>query len=78
MGDTIDLVIMGVGNSGGTGNVMSALNYSQEKFQEAFDLANHIQNLDLVKLLYSNYSQNKIIVEFTLLGKKRFEELSSL
>lgn len=71
----VDKVIKGIGDTGGFGNVMDALGYDQPKFQEGFDLANAIQNMDLVKLLYSNFTQNKIIVEFTLLGKKRYNEI---
>jgi len=74
--DTINKVIKGVGDLGGTGNVMEALTLGQANFQNGFDLANIIQNMDLIKLLYSNYNQNKIIVEFTLLGKARYESLS--
>lgn len=71
----VDKIIKGVGDTGGTGNIMSALGYEQSQFQQGFDLANEIQNMDLVKLLYSNFNQNKIIVEFTLLGKARYNEL---
>lgn len=73
--EIIDKVIKGVGDTGGTGDVMSALGYSQENFQAGFDIANSIQNMDLIKLLYSNFNQNRIIVEFTLLGKKRYQDL---
>lgn len=50
-------------------NVMEALNYTSEKFQQAFDIALEMDNRNLVKLVYSNFNQGKIIVEFTLLGK---------
>lgn len=67
-------VIKGVGDQGGTtGNVMEYLGYSQADFQKGFDIANEMQNRDLVKLLYSNFNQNKVIVEFTLLGKAAYE-----
>jgi hypothetical protein len=75
---TIDKIMLGVGNAGGTGNVMEYLGYSQESFEEAFMIANDIQNMDLVKLLYSNYNLSKVIVEFTLLGKARYENLIKL
>lgn len=68
-------IIKGVGDQGGTGNVLQALNYSPADFEKAFGFANEIQNMDLVKLLYSNFNQHKIIVEFTLLGKARYERL---
>ena len=51
-------------------NVMDALGYGQDKFQQAFDIALEMDNQSLVKLLYSNYNANKVIVEFTLLARK--------
>jgi hypothetical protein len=71
----IDKIVLGLGKSGGTGNVMEYLGYTQESFDEAFMIANDIQNMDLVKLLYSNYNLSKVIVEFTLLGRARYENL---
>jgi hypothetical protein len=71
----ISQVIKSVGDQGGTGNLMEALNLSQSDFQNGFELANKLQNMDLVKLLYSNYNQNKIIIEFTLLGKAKYESI---
>ena len=67
-------VIKGVGNNGTTGNVMEILGYTSDDFQKGFDIANEMQNLDLVKMLYSNFNQNKVIVEFTLLGKAAYEK----
>jgi hypothetical protein len=69
-------VIMGVGDNGTTGNVMEILGYPQLDFQKGFDIANEMQNRDLVKLLYSNFNQNKVIIEFTLLGKAAYEKQS--
>jgi hypothetical protein len=51
-------------------NVLEALGYGTDKFQEAFDIALEMDNQDLVKLLYSNFNAGKVIVEFTLLAKK--------
>ena len=69
----ISKVIQGIGHQGGTtGNVMEFLGYTQAEFQQGFDVANEMQNRDLVKLLYSNFNQNKVIVEFTLLGKAAY------
>ena len=51
-------------------NVLEALGYPSEKFQQAFDIALQMENRNLVKLLYSNFNAGKIIVEFTLLAKK--------
>jgi len=55
--------------SGGTGNVMEILNWSSSQFDEGFVVANGMQNLNLVKLLYSNFNENLMVVEWTLLGK---------
>lgn len=51
-------------------NVIEALGYGPEKFQRAFDIALEMDNRNLVKLLYSNFDTGKVIVEFTLIGKK--------
>jgi hypothetical protein len=51
-------------------NVLEALGYTTEKFQEAFDIALEMDNRNLVKLIYSNFNAGKVIVEFTLLAKK--------
>jgi hypothetical protein len=67
-------IIKGIGDDRGTtGNVMEFLGFGQSDFQRGFDIANEMQNRDLVKLLYSNFNQNRIIVEFTLLGKAAYE-----
>lgn len=72
--ELINRVIKTLGNNN-TGNVMEATGWSSEDFENGFQLANTMQNLDLVKLLYSNFNQNKIIIEFTLLGKARYDQL---
>lgn len=51
-------------------NVMEALGYTTDKFQEAFDVALEMDNRNLVKLIYSNFNAGKVIVEFTLLAKR--------
>ena len=51
-------------------NVIDALGYTTENFQDAFDIALEMDRQNLVKLLYSNFDARKVIVEFTLLGKK--------
>lgn len=55
---------------------MEALTWTQDDFQSGFELANDMQNMDLVKMIYSNFNQNKIVIEFTLLGKAKYESLS--
>lgn len=54
--------------NGGMGNVMEALGWDTTRFEEAFMLANDMQNLNYVKLLYSNFNKNLIVVELTLVG----------
>lgn len=49
-------------------NVIEALGYNQDQFQQAFDIALEMDNQNLVKLLYSNFNTGKIVVEFTLLA----------
>lgn len=72
--DLINNVITGIG-SRGFGDVMEALAWPQNDFQKGFELANTMQNMDLVKLIYSNFNQNKIVIEFTLLGKAKYKSL---
>lgn len=55
----------------GTGNVLEALDWDASKFEEAFLLANEMQNLNYVKLLYSNFNKNLIVVEMTLVGMRQ-------
>ena len=57
--------------AGGTGNVMEFLKYDASDFQKGFDVANDMQNLDYVKLLYSNFTKNLVVVELTLLGRNK-------
>ena len=57
--------------AGGTGNVMEFLKYDASDFQKGFDIANDMQNLDYVKLLYSDFNKNLIVVEVTLVGRNR-------
>jgi len=63
-------VLQQLAKSGGTGNVMQFLNYSQSDFDRGFEFANGLQNKDLVKLLYSNFNKSLIVVELTLPGEK--------
>ena len=56
---------------GGTGNVMEFLQYEASDFQKGFDLVNDMQNQDYLKLLYSNFNKNLIVVELTLLGRNK-------
>jgi hypothetical protein len=63
------IVLKNLVQCGGTGNVMQFLNYQSENFQKGFDIANDMQNLNLLKLLYSNFNKNQVIVEITLWGE---------
>lgn len=51
-------------------DVMEVLGYGADQFQTAFDIALEMDNRNLVKLLYSNFNARKVVVEFTLAGKK--------
>ena len=53
---------------GGMGNIKEFLNWPD--FDKAFEFAKNLQNKDLVKLLYSNFNKNLIVVELTLEGIK--------
>lgn len=50
------------------GNVIEALNYDNTQFDEAFSIALDMDNRNLVKLLYSNFNKNLVVVEMTLPG----------
>jgi hypothetical protein len=51
-------------------NIVEALGYGPDNFQQAFDVALEMDNRNLVKLLYSNFNVGKVIVEFTLLADR--------
>lgn len=55
-------------------NVMEALGFGSDRFQLAFDIALEMENRNLVKPLYSNFSAGKIVVEFTRLGRQYRED----
>lgn len=57
--------------TGGTGNIMEFLKYNASEFQKGFEIANDMQNLDYIKLLYTNYNKNIVVVELTLLGRTK-------
>ena len=61
-------IIQHLAKAGGTGNVMEFLNFNPTDFDKGFSIANEMQNKDLVKLLYSNFNKNLIVVETTLVG----------
>jgi hypothetical protein len=64
-------ILKGLIASGGMGNVMEFLNKGAEDFDDCFFLANDMQNKDWVKLLYSNFNKNQIVVEITRVGRSR-------
>lgn len=64
-------------SASGTGNVMEALQWGADHFDEGFAVANDMQNRDMVKLLYSNYNKNLIVVELTLLGEREGEKIKA-
>ncbi|PZR38941.1 MAG: hypothetical protein DI538_08195 [Azospira oryzae] len=65
-------VLKGLHGKGGTGNVNEFLAIGAPDFDRGFTVANDMQNLDLVKLLYSNFNKNLVVVEWTLLGESEF------
>jgi len=67
----IDGVLLGLREVNSIGNVTDILNLGAKDFQLAFDLANEMQNRDLVKLLYAFQPGNKVSVEMTLEGVRR-------
>ncbi|HEY5825525.1 MAG TPA: hypothetical protein VIT44_14215 [Cyclobacteriaceae bacterium] len=54
-----------------SGNVMEIVNYDSSRFEEGFTIANEMQNADEVKLLYSNFNKNLVVVELTLVGESK-------
>jgi hypothetical protein len=62
------IIIQNLSNTGGTGNIMEFLDYTVSDFDRGFTIANEMQNKDLVKLLYSNFNKNMVVVEITLVG----------
>jgi hypothetical protein len=73
IGNRINEVVKGLGEANSIANVPDLLKFDGNHFQEAFDIANEMQNQDLVKLLYAFQPKNTVNVEVTLEGvKKRF------
>lgn len=63
-------VLQSLVKKGSIGNIMEFLNWPAAEFDRGFEFANNLQNKDLVKLLYSNFNKNLIVVELTLEGIK--------
>jgi hypothetical protein len=59
---------------GGTGNVMEALGWDSTRFEEGSQIALDLDNLNYVKMLYSNFNKNLIVVELTLVGVAKASE----
>ncbi len=66
--DRIRDVLMGMGEANSISNVFDILKLDARQFQFAFDLANEMQNRDLVKLLYAFQPGKVVNVEMTLEG----------
>jgi hypothetical protein len=49
-------------------NVVDALGYTEDQFQQAFEVTLEMDNQNLAKLLYSYVNARMIIIEFTLLA----------
>jgi len=69
------LILKELVHKGGTGNVNEILSLSSGQFEEGFTIANDMQNKDLLKLLYSNFNKNLVVVELTLLGESEYNKL---
>ncbi len=67
-------ILSKVTEPGGTGNVMEILEWPVSRFEEGFMLANDMQNSNLVKLLYSNFNKNLVVVELTLVGQSEYKQ----
>lgn len=67
----ISETVKGLGEANSIANVAGLLGYDQQRFQESFDIANEMQNQDLVKLLYAFQPKNVVNVEVTLEGVRR-------
>lgn len=63
-------ILKSIYQQGNMGNVMEALGWDVAKFDEGFRIAIEMQNRDYVKLLYSNFNKNLIVVELTLVGEQ--------
>jgi hypothetical protein len=67
----IAAILRGIAGVNNISNVMAILKLESKDFQFAFDLANEMQNRDLVKLLYA-FQPGKIVnVEMTLEGVRQ-------
>ena len=62
--------LAGLGREGGMCNVMVIVKESE--YQQAFDIANEMQNLDWIKIIYCSPQTNIINVELTLKGKQEY------
>ena len=62
--------LVALGRAGGMVNVIGVLNSAD--YQEAFDIANEMQNSDWIKIIYCSFNANIINVELTLKGKEEF------
>ena len=66
-------ILRKISEAGGTGNVMEIVEWPDSRFEEGFMLANNMQNNNLVKLLYSNFNKNLVVVELTLVGQSEYQ-----
>jgi hypothetical protein len=67
----IDKVLAAMTGVNSIHNIMVVLKLDQNDFQMAFDLANEMQNRDLVKLLYAFQPGKLVNVEMTLEGVRK-------
>lgn len=61
-------ILKTIHQKGNTGNVMEVLGWDVSRFEEGSRIALEMDNLNYVKMLYSNFNKNLVVVELTLLG----------
>ena len=64
--------LVGLGREGGMCNVIAIVKNQTSEYQMAFNIANEMQNLDWIKIIYCSFQANIINVELTLKGKQEY------
>ncbi len=67
-------ILKAIHQKGGTGNVMEVLGWDASRFEEGNRIALEMDNLNYVKMLYSNFNKNLIVVELTLVGMEEAQK----
>ena len=61
-------ILKAIHQKGNTGNLMEVLGWDASWFEEGNRIALEMDNLNFVKMLYSNFNKNLVVVELTLVG----------